>query len=218
MTDPFDIAFKDLPEELPLFPLPRVILLPRIRFPLNIFEPRYLALTRAALSGSRLLGIVQRKQEGDGKSVFKTGCAGRIVSFSETDDGRYLVTLTGVSRFDIAEELPRDPQGFRRGRPNWTPYAADLAPEKESQSVCRDALTGALRVYFDMRGMSCAKWNEMEAMSCERLISTLSVVCPFDTAEKQALLEAATLAARARLLQSFLENEIRSAGQAGCWH
>jgi Lon protease-like protein len=215
-SSPFHMPFSELPDDIPLFPLPRVILMPRVRLPLNIFEPRYLAMTRAALAGPRMIGIIQLR---DGEETFKTGCAGRIVEFSETDDGRYRITLTGVCRFDVESELPPDPGAFRRAKPAWTPYKADLVAENAPSGVCRDALSSTLRAYFDKRGMSCDKWREMKEMSCERLISTLSVVCPFDTAEKQALLEAKTLEDRARLLQCLLENEIKGeAGECGPCH
>ena len=106
MGEAFDTSFDDLPQEIPVFPLPRVILLPRIQLPLNIFEPRYMAMTRSAMANGRLIGMIQPRPDGDGEKIFKTGCAGRIASFSETDDGRYLITLKGVCRFDVAEELP----------------------------------------------------------------------------------------------------------------
>jgi hypothetical protein len=213
MTEAFDTAFEDLPEEIAIFPLPRVILLPRVQMPLNIFEPRYLAMTRQALAGARLIGIVQpepgpKAEDSAHEKVFKTGCAGRITSFSETEDGRYLVTLRGICRFNLGTELPQDPDGFRRMIPDWGPYRADFAISNVSD-ICRDALMKTLRAYFDKRGMFCDKWETMKDISCEQLVSTLSVVCPMDTDEKQALLEAQTLKERARLLQCFLENALK---------
>jgi Lon protease-like protein len=206
----FDLTPDELPAALPLFPLPRVILLPRVQLPLNIFEPRYLAMTRRALAGDRLIGIIQQG--------FNTGCAGRIVSFSETEDGRYLITLKGVCRFNISKEMPMDEGGFRRAAPDWRPYAGDFTQDEPS-GLCRDAMTQTLRAYFDRRGMICDKWREMKEMSCDKLISTLSVVCPFDTAEKQALLEAKTLPDRARLLQCLMENALREdAEKDPCCH
>lgn len=198
-----------LPGEIPIFPLPRVILLPRVQLPLNIFEPRYLAMTRAAMANGRMIGMIQiRPDSNDGGTVFKTGCAGKIISFNETDDGRYLITLRGVCRFDIGEEMPPHNAGFRRVRPDWSPYAADLVEEESPSGLCRDALMQTLRAYFDKRGLICDQWRGMKDISCEKLISTLSVICPLDTAEKQALLEARTLPDRAHLLQSFLEAEL----------
>jgi uncharacterized protein len=150
-----------------------------------------------------------------GETVFKTGCAGRITSFSETEDGRYLITLTGVCRFDIASEQPLHKGGFRLARPDWSPYAQDLVEDKVSD-ICREAMMATLRAYFDKRGMFCDKWETMKDITCEKLVSTLSVVCPLDTGEKQALLEAKTLNDRMRLLQCFIENEVRDTGGPGC--
>src|SRR5215469_1964214 len=122
-----------LPSILPIFPLTGVLLLPRGRLPLNIFEPRYLAMTRDALAGERLIGMVQPSDlaaAGNNPPVYLTGCAGRITSFTETDDGRFLITLTGISRFRIHEELPLV-EGYRRVVPDWEPFARDLGNEEE---------------------------------------------------------------------------------------
>ncbi len=209
MTATSTLSFDRLPAEIPVFPLPRVILLPDVQLPLNIFEPRYLAMVEAALAGSRLIGMIQPQEDGARPALFKTGCAGRIVSFSETDDGRYQITLKGVCRFDVAQELPAPPGGFRRVMPDWSPYAGDFSPSAET-SICRDAIMNTLHNYFDKMNMFCDKWEKMQEISCDKLISTLSVVCPFDTDEKQALLEARTLADRARILQAIIENAIKN--------
>lgn len=202
-----DIA--DLPETLPLLPLPRTILLPRVQIPLNIAEPRTAALTRNALATpGRLIGLVQKTS--DGAPDVTTGCAGRIMSFNETDDGRYLVTLNGVCRFRIAQDLPADPAGFRRVRPDWAPFHADMTPEEAPSGLCRDSLMQTLRAYFDRQGLFCDQWETIKDVSCEKLVSTLSVVCPLEPEEKQALLEAATPADRALLLQSILQNTLSS--------
>jgi uncharacterized protein len=202
-----DISIDTLPEDMPIFPLPRVILLPRVQLPLNIFEKRYLAMTTHAMNTHRLIGMVQVKPNAEQGAVYATGCAGRIVSYSETDDGRYLITLKGVCRFNIAEELPQHKNGFRRVRPDWKPFARDLIPDAASVT-CKDALSQTLRAYFEKTGLSCDRWQELKEMTCERLISTLSVVCPFDALEKQALLEAPALQDRARLLQSIMETAL----------
>lgn len=204
MTGAFDIPFDELPREIPVFPLEGVILLPRTQLPLNIFEPRYLAMVSQSMKNGRLIGMIQPKST---VNLFKTGCAGRIVSFSETEDGRYMITLKGICRFNIAEELPLDPQGFRRVRPDWAPFKQDCRPD-ESTEVCRDALTKRLHAYLSKMEMNCDRWEEMKTISCEKLISTLCVVCPFDAHEKQALLEAPDLKERARLLDIFLDNKI----------
>jgi len=214
MTAVFDIAFTDLPRELPVFPLPRVILLPRVQLPLNIFEPRYLAMIRAALAGPRLIGMIQPKP--DGQSLSRTGCAGRITSFSETEDGRYLVTLKGVCRFDVEKELAQDKGGFRVVVPSWQNYAHDLT--EETADICRDSMMQTLRAYFDKRGMFCDKWETMQGISCDKLIATLSVVCPLAPDEKQALVEAVNLPERARILQGLLQNALKEDDEKPCCH
>lgn len=204
MADGFDIAYENLPQELAIFPLPRVILLPRVQLPLNIFEPRYLAMVDFALSTSRLIGMVQPKQENNGEEIFATGCAGRIASYAETEDGRYLITLKGVCRFTVEEELPLSNGGFRRVRAGWQGFRADFS-DGGAADICRDAMMATLRRYLDKMNMFCDKWETIRDIDCERLVSTLAVVCPFATEEKQALLEAPGLSERARILQALLE-------------
>src|SRR6266581_2253875 len=147
-----------LPAILPIFPLTGVLLLPRGRLPLNIFEPRYLAMTRDALAGERLIGMVQPSEpggSGPNPPVYPTGCAGRITSFSETEDGRYLITLTGISRFRIGEELPLL-DGYRRVVPEWGEFIRDLAGEDEG-GFDRDRLLRGLKGYFQQHQIS-ADW------------------------------------------------------------
>ncbi len=212
MSGRFDPGFDALPASLPIFPLTGVLLLPRGRLPLNIFEERYLAMTADALKGERLIGMVQ-PQEGAGDAgdppVYRTGCAGRMVSFSETDDGRYLITLSGLARFDIARELPRA-QLYRRVVPDWQPYRADLAPG--NGTIDRTRLLAALKPFLERQGVA-ADWAAVEATPDERLVSTVAMVAPFQPAEKQALLEARDLAERARLLTALVEMSIHSGAE-----
>lgn len=215
MSGMFDTTYEDLPDTLPLFPLSRVILLPRAQLPLNIFEPRYLAMTRAALSSHRLIGMIQPQDETVQAALCKTGCAGRIVSFSETDDGRYLITLKGVARFNLPEGAAAHAEGYLTGRPDWAPYRADLKPDTVTD-ICRDTMVGTLHAYFKKMGMSCDQWEQIRQIGCEKLVATLSVVCPFEAHEKQALLEAPDLAARARLLHGLLEAAVRENCGNGC--
>src|SRR6201993_3239345 len=150
-----------LPSMLPIFPLTGVLLLPRGRLPLNIFEPRYLAMTRDALAGERLIGMVQPSDPGvaaENPPVYPTGCAGRITSFSETDDGRFLITLTGISRFRIREELPLL-EGYRRVVPNWQEFARDIEGE-EAPNFDRERLMRGLRSYFQQHQIS-ADWDSI---------------------------------------------------------
>lgn len=204
MTDALHITTGQLPDEIVLFPLPRVILLPRVQLPLNIFEPRYLAMVDHAMSNGRMIGMIQPKPDGASDTVFKTGCAGRIASFSETDDGRYLITLKGICRFDVAEELPLATGGYRHVKTCWKNYHHDLASDTVTD-ICRDTMMTTLRQYLDKMQMFCDKWETIRHIECEKLISTLSVVCPFSTEEKQALLEAPDLPARAKILHALLE-------------
>jgi len=211
--DAFEPNFESMPPEIAIFPLPGVILLPRVQLPLNIFEPRYLAMTEFALSSSRLIGMIQPKPSGAEDDIFMTGCAGRISSFSETEDGRYLITLKGVSRFQVAEELPLSNAGFRRVRADWQPFKNDFTGDTTTD-ICRDSMMGTLRAYLDKMDMFCDKWDAIRHIDCERLISTLSVVCPFSTEEKQALLEADTLPERVRILTALLEIAAKDCGKS----
>ena len=204
---PFEPSFAQLPVTLPIFPLTGVLLLPGGRLPLNIFEPRYLAMTRDALAAARMIGMVQ-PQDGQGDArepaIYRSGCAGRMTSWSETDDGRYLVTLAGVARFDIAEELPRD-RLYRRVVPVWAPYRDDLALEDLALGAAeRDRLLRAIKPFFRRHGIT-ADWKAVEASPDERLVSTLAMVRPFAPREKQALLEAKGGGERARLLTALME-------------
>jgi|SRR5947207_6219729 len=204
-----------LPDVLPIFPLTGVLLLPRGRLPLNIFEPRYLAMTRDALAGERMIGMVQPSEPGaapPGMSppgiagmnppVYPVGCAGRMTQFSETDDGRYLITLTGLSRFRIREELPLL-SGYRRVAPDWEPFADDRR-RPEEPGFDRERLLRGLRGYFAQRKIQ-ADFDAIDKAPGEYLVTSLSMACPFAPSEKQALLEAADLDARAELLTALVE-------------
>jgi uncharacterized protein len=194
-----------LPAVLPIFPLTGVLLLPRGRLPLNIFEPRYLAMTQDALKGERLIGMVQPSDpeaRGSNPPVYPLGCAGRITAFSETEDGRYLITLTGVSRFRIRDELPLL-SGYRRVVADWQPFAGDLDTGGEP-AFDRGRLVRGLLGFFASRQIS-ADWAAIEKAPGEHLVTSISMLCPFAPSEKQALLEAADLDARARLLTALIE-------------
>jgi uncharacterized protein len=201
----FDPGFADLPQTIPIFPLQGVLLLPGGKLPLNIFEPRYLAMIRASLAGPRLVGIIQPRDPDAGglqPEVQKVGCAGRIVSFAETDDNRYLVTLSGLCRFTIMGELPIL-DGYRRVVPDWAGYAADLEPV--APSVDRVRLIGALRAFFADQPVRI-DWQAIEETADDRLIVSLAMICPFEAAEKQILLEAPSPSERARVMIALLEN------------
>ncbi len=211
----FESRAEDLPRDFPIFPLPGALLLPRGKLPLNIFEPRYLAMTEDALAAGRMFAMIQpdaRQPEGPGgPGLYRIGCLGRLVSFSETDDGRYLITLLGLSRFAVAEELPMR-RGYRRVRGDFSGFAADLAaPAATEPDFDRAALLQSLRGYFTHRGFE-ANWDAINQMPDETLVVTLSMVCPFEPAEKQALLEAATPADRAQALLTLLQIETHASG------
>jgi Lon protease-like protein len=197
------------PAEIPVFPLQSALLLPGGRLPLNIFEPRYLAMVDDALGAGRLLGMVlpdpaYPRVEGH-STIYRTGCLGRIASFSETDDGRYLITLLGLLRYRVVGELPDHPRGYRRVQADFAPFLADLDPpsnEAEPQDH-RAALLSALRPYFAARRIE-ADWTAIERMATPALVTTLCMICPFDGREQQALLEAAGPAERAAQLVTLL--------------
>ena len=204
-----------LPGEIPLFPLPGVLLLPGGQLPLNIFEPRYLNMTIDALGQGRIIGMIQPSpvagetaRDPDPRerpALYPAGCAGRIVSFSETGDGRLLITLLGLSRFRLAEELPMA-KGYRRARVDYAPFADDLAASTPgaAAAVDRARLLRAADVFFKARGLN-ADAGSLDGAPDDLVVTTLAMVCPFDVREKQALLEAATLPARATLLTQLLE-------------
>src|SRR6516225_5092472 len=191
-----------LPAILPIFPLTGVLLLPRGRLPLNIFEPRYLAMTRDALAGERMIGMVQPADpaaSGSNPSVYPTGCAGRITSFSETEDGRFLITLTGVSRFRMHEELPLL-EGYRRVVPEWSGFAGDL-DDGPAHAFDRQRLLRGLREYFQQQQIT-ADWDTIGSVPSERLGTSVGMICPFELSEKQDLLYASDVGVRARLLMA----------------
>ena len=205
MTEhPFDPTYEELPKIVPIFPLNGALLLPRGHLPLNIFEPRYLNMVRDALSGDRVIGMIQPKAvaEDQGRAdTYQVGCTGRIAAFSETDDGRYLITLRGLLRFELERELPPI-EGYRRVVPDYSRFREDLVAE--DSDLDRDRLLKALHRYFEVSGIAI-DWENVEQMTGDQLVNTMAMVCPFEPPEKQALLEAAGLAERAEALTAILE-------------
>ena len=200
------LALETLPETLPLFPLSGVLLLPHGNLPLNIFEPRYLNLTIDALGRGRMIGIVQpRHAQPDpvpnDAELYETGCAGRIISFAETEDGRYLITLLGISRFRILDELEQT-EGYRRARAGYQPFAADLGID--AGATDRERLLEAVKGFFRVKGLD-ADDGALDNAPDEALVTSLSMLCPFDPREKQALLECAGLSERGKLLTELME-------------
>jgi Lon protease-like protein len=202
---PFDPAFEALPAEVPVFPLAGVLLLPGGRLPLNIFEPRYLAMTRDAIKGERIIGMIQSaelERPGHVSALQQVGGAGRITAFSETEDGRYLITLGGLARFRIASELP-GVSGYRRVQADFVPFAEDMA-DNPALELDRTRLLRALKGFFHQQGIK-ADWEQIERTADAALITSLAMVCPFEPQEKQALLEAGTATERGRVLTALIE-------------
>lgn len=207
-------TIQELPETVPVFPLEGVLLLPRGQLPLNIFEPRYLQMFEDALAKGRLLGIVQPFDDEDGtQALQKIGCLGRISSFSETDDGRMVVSLTGVARFAVAEEL-NVLTPYRQIRADYRPFESDLIADVGSLDVNRDGVLDVLKRYLEANGMS-ADWSAIESSNNEALVNSLCIISPYGAQEKQAMLEAATLAERAEILIALTEMVLAQLSQSG---
>ena len=204
MTSP-----ADLPDTLPLFPLSGAVLLPRARLPLHVFEPRYLALIEDCLkSDRRLIGMIQPRGDGPTPPLALVGCAGRLTSFSELEDGRFMVTLTGIARFSLIEEVP----GFvpyRRARIDFTAFLQDLSRPAPDPGLDRKLFLKNLARYLQANKMG-TDWSNLKDADDEMLVNVLSMLCPFGPEEKQALLEAVTLPARRKSLETLIAFALQS--------
>jgi Lon protease-like protein len=199
--NPLSLELRDMPASLPLFPLPNALLLPGSQLPLNIFEPRYLAMIEDALqTPHRMIGMVQPLNE-EG-TLFDVGCAGRITYFQESGDGRYMIALSGICRFNLQAEQLTD-RGYRQASIDWSQFAGDLKQADDSIED-REKLLSVMKRYFEVMGYE-ADWDQIEQSGNEQILNTLAAVCPFDVAEKQALLEAQGLAKRADILIAIME-------------
>ena len=201
----------DLPEAIPVFPLPGALLLPRGQMPLNIFEPRYLAMVDDALaSRHRLIGMIQPDSSHQGSedkpNLFKVGCVGRITQIAESGDGRYLMQLTGVSRFRVEEELQVQ-TAYRQCRVTYAPFADDFVARKGEDAVDRKQLLRALSEFLQANNLK-ADWEGIENAPNEALVNALAMMSPYGAAEKQALLEAPDLKTRAEILVAVTEIEL----------
>jgi len=190
-----------LPSQIPIFPLPNALLLPEGQLPLNIFEPRYLAMVEDALgTPGRLIGMVQPLD--DAGALFGIGCAGRISYFQETGDGRFMIALNGVCRFRLAGHHLTE-RGYRLADVAWDGFMSDL--EDGGGGIAdRDHMFAVMRRYFDTQGFE-ADWDQIEQSDDSAILNTLAMICPFDVAEKQALLEAEGVRSRANLLIAMME-------------
>lgn len=198
-------SFSDLPRTIGIFPLTGALLLPRGQLPLNVFEPRYIALVDAAMSGNRLIGMIQPREselKSPAPSLADIGCAGRLTAWRETDDGRYLITLTGVCRFKVKQEL-NTLTLFRQVEPDFEHFAVDLAGGEDTKFP-RERLLQALNEYLSRRELK-ADWKSVVDAPAEALVTALAMLCPFEPSEKQALLEAPNLEGRVNTLVALLE-------------
>ncbi len=203
-----------LPDNLPLFPLSGALLLPLGRMPLNVFEPRYMSLVEDALGRHRALGMVQPVElvsgpADDRAEIYSVGCAGRITSFTETDDGRYVITITGVGRFRIREEALTE-RGYRQAAVDYGDFRDDLE-EGNGRIADRQRLLDAVRVYFELKDLD-ADWPTIDEAPDVAVVNSLAMCCPFEPGEKQALLESADLGQRGLLLTTLMEMAVRQAG------
>jgi uncharacterized protein len=210
-------SLADLPETIPVFPLPGALLLPRSRLPLNIFEPRYLAMLDDTLKTEhRLIGMIQPVAVPEGQDstrLHHIGCAGRVTALQETDDGRYLITLSGVSRFRLGA-MQDGFAPYQRARVDWSSFERDLGRTESDPGFDRAGFLGTLARFFDSAQLS-SDWDSLKGADVELLVNSLSILCPFDPEEKQALLEAPTLANRRETLVTLMEFALRSSGDEG---
>ena len=207
----------DLPETIPVFPLPGALMLPRARLPLHIFEPRYLAMIEDCMKTKhRLIGMIQPRatppseKRGGEKRLQAIGCAGRLTGFSETEDGRYMITLSGISRYRVKEEV----QGFtpyRRCQVDWSPFARDLGPVEDDPAFRREDFMKLMGRYFTKLELS-SDWDSLKDAEPELLLNSLSMLCPFSPEDKQALLEAPTLMTRRETIVTLIEFALRGSG------
>lgn len=214
---------QDLPARLPVFPLRGAILLPRAILPLNIFEPRYLDMLNDTMSGSRLIGIIQpartvttlETESPQGKSVpLRTvGCAGRVSTYQELDDGRLAITLTGICRFEVVSEAAT-PSPYRAANVRYDRFVLDLTEGLGENDVDRAGLLRVLKIYLEQHRLD-TDWNAIEQASSESLVNALSIMAPYGAEEKQALLEARDLKSRAEVLVALAEMEIAASGGSG---
>jgi Lon protease-like protein len=218
---PMNVAYRtpaDLPDVIPVFPLAGALLLPRGQMPLNIFEPRYLAMIDDALrSGLRLIGMIQPDAAHPGSedrpNLFKIGCVGRLTQFAESGDGRYLVQLTGVARFRVDEELSVTTP-YRQCRVRFAPFVDDFTARKGESEVDRKTLLRTLSDFLKANNLK-ADWDGIESAPNEALVNALAMMSPYGVAEKQALLEAPDLKTRAEILIAATEIELAKKASGG---
>jgi uncharacterized protein len=216
--NPFLPKFSDLPQELPIFPLAGAVVMPGVQLPLNIFEPRYLQMIGDALKTHHLIGMLQPRPDNssdDTPEIHAVGCAGRITSYSETNDGRIVLILTGVCRFQVAEELDGR-HGYRRVRPDWERFAIDFHTE-ETGLPERGAFMTSLRSYCTLRGVEIP-WDEVQKMADADLVNLLCTHLPMAPEDKQALIETVDLGGRGRLMEGLMDMASAAGGADAVQH
>ena len=206
----FTIENNNLPTDLPVFPLQGALLLPGGVLPLNIFEPRYIQMVKDTLATNHRLIVMTLPlpEKSNGSEIYKLACAGKLISFEETFDGRFLISLSGIMRCRLLDTI-EEKGGYRRMKVDFTDYLGDMRPN--DIKIERNGFFKTLRSYFDMKGLS-ADWKAIEKCEDEKLITTLAMLCPFSDAEKQTLMEANSLNERAKLMKVILEMSIFGSG------
>ncbi|MGB5177703.1 MAG: LON peptidase substrate-binding domain-containing protein [Gammaproteobacteria bacterium] len=209
--NPFIARFDQLPDTLPIFPLPGAIVMPGSELPLNIFEPRYLNMVSDALGSQRMIGMIQPDPNTtDNSTLCHTGCAGRITQYRETNDGRIEMVLSGVCRFDRGEELPTT-RGYRLIVPLWSRFAGDYSDDEDSLGAEHTILLKTLKTYFQSRGLD-VDWAMLERMSTVRMLNSMSMALPLVEADKQLLLETVKPVERLKTFMAILEGDLSSHG------
>ncbi len=207
------VRISELPQVVPVFPVGGAVLLPRGQLPLNVFEPRYLNMVDDAMAGDRIIGMIQPMGGPDQlPALARVGCLGRITSFAETSDGRYLITLTGICRFRVGAELPAQTP-YRQVRASFVEFAPDLeTPESGAAHLDRGVFRDALAAYLEHRGLG-VDWDAVDAAPEEALVNSLTMALPFEPPEKQALIEAPTVSDRARALVALMRIDAAGADE-----
>ncbi|MBB5045623.1 hypothetical protein HNR60_000352 [Rhodopseudomonas rhenobacensis] len=207
----------DLPERIPVFPLPGALLLPRGQMPLNIFEPRYLAMVDDALREHRLIGMIQpdlSHSSNEAKpELFRVGCVGRITQFAEAGDGRYILELTGIARFKVVEELAAITP-YRQCRVDYGPFVDDFTARKGEEAVDRETLLSVLREFLKANRLK-VDWDGIETAPNEALVNALAMMSPYGPPEKQAMLEAPDLKTRAEILVAVTQMDLAKKRTSG---
>lgn len=203
--DAGQIGFEDLPRVIPVFPLPGALLLPGGHLPLHIFEPRYRDMVRDSIAADRIIGMIQPRDPNsrvEVPDIYPIGCAGHMTAFRETEEGRYYITLKGICRFSVLEEIEAE-TSYRQTLVSYSKYRGDLQPV-DTRHVDRDKLMPALRSFLELHKVD-VDWETLEEVPDDSLVRSLAMNCPFEPSEKQALLEAADASARSRLVTSLIE-------------